>query len=129
MKKIFITTLLFFLALSILAVELDSLTAPMPKLKQGITEEQLQLSQDTTMLPGTAITNNLPEPVGNYPLYTEWYHSDFDKNPFDGNIEICPMGSPLPSPSTTLFLALGTLGIIYMCRSQSTKGKSRSLIN
>ena len=41
-----------------------------------------------------------------------WYHSDFDEDPFDGRIEPFVVGEPLPSTTLTLLLALCIGGIL-----------------
>ena len=123
MKKIFITAILFFLALSILAGALDNTTAPIVSPAYGVTIDQFKI--DTTLATPPHYTFGVSsEALGNTSVYNSYYSSDFSHTPFDGNINIFPVGEPLPSPLMTLIVALGTLGIIYMCRLQSAKGTS-----
>ena len=121
MKKIFLTTILFLLALSILAVEMDNITAPMIAPSSGFTLEQVLQAPTTVTYNAPAYTELPNEQLGNTEMYSYWAATDFAEDPFDGIMEVCVIGSPLPSPLMTLIAALGTLGIIYMCRLQSTK--------
>lgn len=118
MKKIFLTTILFLLALSILASELD-MTAPMIVPSFGITIDQLTQHSELNQL--SPLVDPSSEPINSEPFYEYWAAADLPAAPFDGTLDLAVVGSPLPSPLATMIAALGTLGIIYTCKLQSTK--------
>lgn len=132
MTKIFLTVVLFLLALSILAWDTEGLLKSVDRninLAHGIeipaqTIQAWDFSKKTmdTATSGYALSV-IAEPEGFIGPYWSWYKQDFAEDPFDGRIEVLVMGEPLPSPLMTLLLAIGTLGIIYRCRNKSSQIK------
>lgn len=134
MKKIFITTLLFFIALSVLAASQKQLL-----LQELLKDHTIDLTQGITLpkdqkpfndfsdivrqppQPTTWRTSIVVEPDGHINPYKGWYDYDFAADPFDGRIEILVMGEPLPSASQTMILTLGVLAILLYCRNTKWK--------
>ena len=123
MTKIFITVILFMLALSILA------SPSQQELQALLKDQHLDLTYGV-MLPPQKPYNDFStiakppyymplfshpmwqEPDGFLSPYSFWYHTDFAADPFDGRIEPLVVGEPLPSTAVTLLIAFGMLGII-----------------
>lgn len=124
MTKIFITILLFLLALTVVAD--SSLVTELLKdrtfdLAYNVhlpKSKPLNAFSDST----TAYTvyDLQPAPIEENDSYLGdlWYHLDFSEEPFDGRIEVLIMGEPLPSPFMTIFVSLCTVGIIVWSRKQ-----------
>ena len=126
MTKIFITVILFMLALSILA------SPSQQELQALLKDQHLDLTYGV-VLPEARPYNDFStfakppyymqlfshpmwqEPDGFLSPYSSWYHTDFAEDPFDGRIEPFVVGEPLPPATATLLIALGMLGIIK-CR-------------
>lgn len=126
MTKIFITVILFMLALSILA------SPSQQELQALLKDQHLDLTYGV-VLPETKPYNDFStfakppyymqlfshpmwqEPDGFLSPYSSWYHTDFAEDPFDGRIEPFVVGEPLPPATATLLIALGMLGIMK-CR-------------
>ena len=130
MKKIFITTLLFFIALSVLAASSQQLLLQALlkdqtfNLTQGITlpkdQKPFNDFSDIVRQPPQSTTwrtSIVVEPDGHINPYKGWYDYDFAADPFDGRIEILVMGEPLPSATQTIMLTLGVLAILLYCRN------------
>lgn len=132
MKKMFITVLLFLLTLTVLALDIETF--------EPLLNKNIDVSQGVTLPPAKPfvwdfsnkyywgnwlqIEPNLYIPIGPdgyLAPYNEWYMTDFAEEPFDGRLEIYVFGEPLPTPLTTLLVAFGTVGIIYMCKCKSSK--------
>ena len=125
MKKIFITTLLFLMALCALAAPDTDIAALLRygpvDLAYGFTPPAVEKLSDlstVTVADPTSFITNLSDPMPAYQMYSDWYSADFSKDPFDGKIEVLVMGEPLPSPAVTILVALGTLMIIMWSRKQ-----------
>ena len=123
MTKIFITVILFMLALSILASpsqqELQALIKDQHfDLTYGVVLPPQKPYNDFSTItkpPYYALPMHHPmwqEPDGFLSPYSFWYHTDFAEEPFDGRIEPLVVGEPLPSTTVTLLIAFGMLGII-----------------
>jgi hypothetical protein len=56
------------------------------------------------------------EPMDASSIGNDWYPYDFASDPFDGIIEVLVVGEPLPSPTTTLIIALGFMILVYCKR-------------
>ena len=132
MKKIFITTLLFFLALTLLGSSLQK------NLEQLLRDSHINLTIGITLPKDTKpfnqfnysdipATNQYYEyaidttPDGYINPYKAWYEQDFASDPFDGRIEVYVMGEPLPSATQTVFITLAVLGILLYCRDTKWK--------
>lgn len=123
MTKIFITVILFMLALSILA------SPSQQELRALLKDQHLDLTYGV-VLPEAKPYNDFStitksphdmqlfshpvwqEPDGFLSPYSFWYHTDFAADPFDGRIEPFVVGEPLPPATVTLLIALGMLGIM-----------------
>ena len=123
MTKIFITVILFMLALSILASPLQQ------ELQALLKDQHLDLTYGV-VLPEAKPYNDFSTiakppyymPIFSHPMWQEpdgflspysfWYHTDFAEEPFDGCIEPVAVGEPLPPVTATLLIALGMLGIM-----------------
>lgn len=128
MTKIFITVILFLLALSLVALDQrdfeNILKYDSMNLAYGITMPESKPAWDFKDLkPATEafktyviVDDAMP---GYENPYKAWYGTDFAEEPFDGLIEVNIAGEPLPSPFMTLVLALGTCGIIYSTRKMA----------
>ena len=134
MKKIFITTLLFFIALSVLASSQQQLLLqellkdPILDLTHGITLQKDQKPfndfSDIVRQPLQPTTRPIVidiEQDGYISPYKGWYDTDFAADLFDGRIEILVMGEPLPSATQTIILTLGVLAILLYCRNTKWK--------
>lgn len=127
MTKIFITVILFLLALSLVALDQrdfeNILKYDSMNLAYGITMPESKPAWDfsdpkTSTAPFQSymvVDDTMP---GYENPYKAWYDADFAEDPFDGLIEVYVVGEPLPSPLMTLVLALGTCGIIYSTRKR-----------
>lgn len=125
MSKIFITVIMFLLALSVLALEQKDFTYILKNSEvspaYGITLPESSPAWDFSNIKQIhpelvkRYTNFDSEMPGYETPYKTWYHTDFAEDPFDGLIEIYVVGEPLPPATTTLLIALGILGIIK-CR-------------
>jgi len=132
MKKIFITTLLFFIALSILASDTQAILqellkdqtfnlaygVEMPKQPKPFNE---LTAADIAGKPMYGVKSMELEPDGYMSPYGSWYKADFAEDPFNGLREIYVVGEPLPSASTTLFMTLAVLAILLCCRDTKWK--------
>lgn len=123
MTKIFITVILFLLALSILA------SPSQQELQALLKDQHLDLTYGV-VLPEAKPYNDFSTiakppyymPIFSHPMWQEpdgflspysfWYHTDFAADPFDGRIDPFVVGEPLPSTTATLLIAFGMLGII-----------------
>ena len=123
MTKIFITVILFLLALSILA------SPSQQELQALLKDQHLDLTYGV-VLPEAKPYNDFSTiakppyymPIFSHPMgqepdgflspYSFWYHTDFAADPFDGRIDPFVVGEPLPSTTATLLIAFGMLGII-----------------
>ena len=125
MNKIFITIVLFFLALTVVATDelyslLDNTTVD---LSTGVVTRPYNLADFNQLYSAvqptsTPLNTTYFEPVDqNYSL---WYHYDFAEEPFDGRLDIM-IGKPLPNVFTTTLLMFGAVGIIYMYHRKSSK--------
>ena len=131
MKKIFITTLLLFITLSILASAIQRDLQLLLKDQTFNLAYGIELPKDPkpfnefkyTDIP--AFVSYQPyissEPDGYMAPYKAWYEQDFASDPFDGRIEVYVMGEPLPSATQTMFLTLGVLAILLYCRNTKWK--------
>jgi hypothetical protein len=132
MKKIFITTLLFFIALSVLA---DNYQAALEDL---LKDQTFDLAYGIDMIkqpkpfnkftaadidgkPMYRIGSMYIEPDGYINPYGAWYKADFAEDPFNGLREIYVLGEPLPSASTTLLITLAVIAILLCCRDTKWK--------
>lgn len=126
MTKIFITVILFMLALSILASpsqqELQALLKDQHfDLTYGVVLPEAKPYNDFSTIAKPPYYMPLfshpmwQEPDGFLSPYSFWYHTDFAEDPFDGLIEVYVVGEPLPPATITILIALGMLGIIK-CR-------------
>jgi len=132
MKKIFIATLLFFLALTLLGSSLQK------NLEQLLRDSSINLTTGITLPKDPKPFNqfnysDIPVPNQYYEYtidttpdgyispYKAWYEQDFASDPFDGRIEVLVMGEPLPSASQTMILTLGVLAILLYCRDTKWK--------
>lgn len=128
MKKFLITTILFMLALTVVAYE-QSLYKLLDEvhmdLTVGIKQPETVDIADFSKPVSTAALTNVKQPTAYISsvdaLYSGWYTHDFAETPFDGRLEILVMGEPLPTPVTTLLVAFMTVGIIYMNRNKWSK--------
>lgn len=130
MKKIFITTILFLLALTALAIpdkDLQALLKYGPvNLGFGIKQPDVspaindfsRFDPFDTSKPYVADIQEPLEECVQYQVFEHWFAYDFAEEPFDGRIEPLVLGEPLPSPGLTLALALGTAGIILLNRKR-----------
>lgn len=50
-----------------------------------------------------------------------FYHEDFSKDPFDGQIDIYVMGEPLPASTVTLLVALAAAAAILLYNNRRTR--------
>ena len=133
MKKIFIATLLFFIALSVLASSTQAqlrellkdqrfdLTYGVELPKQPKPFNELTAAEIASFRPIVGQGSVSIEPDGHINPYLSWYKTDFASEPFDGRIEVLVMGEPLPSATTTLFLTLTVLAILLCCRDTKWK--------
>ena len=123
MTKIFITVILFLLALSLLASPAQRDLMVLLKdqhfdLTYGVVLPPPRPYNDfstITKSPYYALPVHHPmwqEPDGFLSPYSFWYHTDFAADPFDGRIEPFVVGEPLPPATATLLIALGMLGIM-----------------
>ena len=53
-----------------------------------------------------------------------FFSLDFDKDPFDGNIEIYVMGTPLPPSTVTLLVGLGAAAIFLLYNDRRRRMRS-----
>ena len=123
MTKIFITVILFMLALSILA------SPSQQELQALLKDQHFDLTYGVVLPPqkpyndfSTIAKPPYYMPIFSHPMWQEpdgflspysfWYHTDFAADPFDGRIEPFVVGEPLPSTTATLLIAIGMLGII-----------------
>lgn len=126
MKKIFITTLLFLMALCALAFPDNDIAALLQygpvDLAYGIKKpEPTNLADFEIPVQKTdyqVTLQSVYEPIPFSDVYNSWYNADFAKDPFDGLVEVYVVGEPLPSPGLTFMVALGTLLIIMWSRKQ-----------
>ena len=127
MNKLLITVILFLLALTVVANDqLKSLLEKIPlDLTAGIEHPAEPNITDFTKavaspIPAqTRMPDTYLEPVDG--SFTGWYRYDFAETPFDGRLEMLVVGEPLPTPLTTLLVAIGTVGILYMSNRKSSK--------
>ena len=129
MTKIFVTTVLFMLALSVLALDAKAL---------------LQYQKPINLAYGIKVNKNINVMDFSVPVYKdidyrdkmyvvtsennlfagynadEFYRLDFAEDPFDGRIEVLVMGEPLPSGTVSLFIAAGIAGLLYFRRNKLT---------
>ena len=128
MKKIFISILLFLLALTALAFDPVALYTYIDRhpydLLQGTPQlQQLDVREFTGQYQLNAPAANAyftaqGDPTPYMQAYDTWYRYDFAEEPFDGRLEIYVFGSPLPSAKATLFIVLLTAGIIMWSRNR-----------
>ena len=128
MKKIFISILLFLLALTALAFDPVPLYTYIDRqpydLLQGIPQMQLldvhkftgqyQLNAPVANAYFTAQS----DPTPYMQAYDTWYRYDFAEDPFDGLLDLAVIGEPLPSTKATFFIVLLTAGIIMWSRNR-----------
>lgn len=123
MTKIFITVILFLLALSILASQSQQELQVLLKdqhldLTYGVVIPEAKPYNDFSTITKPPYYMQLfshpmwQEPDGFLSPYSSWYHTDFAEDPFDGRIEPLVVGEPLPPATATLLIALGMLGIM-----------------
>ena len=127
MTKIFVTTVLFMLALSVLALDAEAL---------------LKLQKPINLAYGIKVTNDINAIDFSVPVYKDidyqdktyivnsendifagyntdmFYNIDFAEDPFDGRIEVLVLGEPLPSGTVSLFMAAGIAGLLYFRRNK-----------
>lgn len=125
MSKVFITVIMFLLALSILALEPKDFTNILKNsevnIAYGVTLPESSPAWDFSNIKQlqaesfNGYTNFDSEMPGYENQYKAWYDTDFAEDPFDGLIEVYVVGEPLPPATTTLLIALGMLGIMK-CR-------------
>jgi hypothetical protein len=127
MTKIFITVILFLLALAVVALDQrdfeNILKQGSMNLAYGVTMPESKPAWDFSDLKKSAVPSQsymvVDDTMPGYENpYKAWYDTDFAEDPFDGLIEVYVVGEPLPSPIMTLVLALGTCGIIYSTRKR-----------
>lgn len=127
MKKFLITTIIFMLALTVVANdELYKMVYQIPlDLSIGIEQpKEAKLNDFTTVMAPVApvrlvTSSGAEEYIDEH--FSDWYKYDFAEDPFDGRLELLVMGEPLPTPLTTLLVALGTIGIILMNNNRWSK--------
>lgn len=131
MKKIFITTLLFFIALSILASAIQRDLQLLLKDQTFDLAYGIELPKDPkpfnkfdyadmpAYVPYKYVISETND--GHIEPYKSWYEQDFASDPFDGKIEVFVMGEPLPSASQIMILTLGVLAILLYCRNTKWK--------
>ena len=127
MTKIFVTTVLFMLALSVLALDAKAL---------------LQYQKPINLAYGIKVTRDKNLYDFSVPVYKDidyrdkmfvvnsennmfvgynpdgFYNLDFAADPFDGRIEVLVMGEPLPSVTVSLFIAAGLASLLYFRRNK-----------
>ena len=122
MKKLFLSTILFMLALTVVADNPlhQLLKHQRTDLTTGITMSDMGNPADFTIPFGPIVKPSAPiHPhcwgTLDSPFAYSWYPYDFSEQPFDGKIDILVVGEPLPSTTTTIFVLTLFAGIIY-CR-------------
>lgn len=123
MTKLFLTVLLFLLALTLLALNPDDFKSYMDhtniKLAHGVQVDSKPLVWDFSNKYYWANWLEVEprlyapiEPHSHMGPYATWYSNDFAEDPFDGRIEVYVVGEPLPSARATFLITLITAGII-----------------
>lgn len=123
MNKIFLIATLLFLSLFAIALspadqellirqsplELSPAATRIPQIRLNDFSRSYRYEAVKEIIPGIYIpieTDGYDKP------YSAWYKADFDSDPFDGKIEIIPMGEPLPGGLISLCIGLVFAGII-----------------
>lgn len=127
MKKIVIATVLFLLALTVVANDqLYKMIDQLPlDLSIGIEQpKEAKLNDFTAVMapiaPAILVTSSgAGERIDEH--FSGWYKYDFAETPFDGRLEVYVIGEPLPTPIMTLLVTLGTVGIICMNKNKWSK--------
>lgn len=123
MNKIFLIAILLLLSLSVVALspadqELLIKQLPMDLTSSATRIPQIRLNDFSRSYRYEAVKEILPgiyipiETDGYDKPYNAWYKADFSSDPFDGKIEIIPMGEPLPGGLISLCIGLAFAGII-----------------
>lgn len=133
MKKFLVTTILFMLALTMVAN--DQLYKMLDKipldLSIGIEQpNEVKLNDFTAAIAPVAPTEaalNISAGESMEGDFGGWYRYDFAEDPFDGRLELLVVGEPLPTPIMTLLVAFGTIGIILVNKNNKWSKQDTTL--
>ena len=132
MKKFLIITILFMLALTVVASDdLYKLIDKIPiDIATGIEQSKEAKINDFTAVMAPVTPAKLVSPVSAGERVDErfggLYRHDFAEEPFDGRLSLI-MGTPLPTPFTTLLVAFGTIGIILVNKNNKWSKQDTTL--
>ena len=127
MTKIFVTTVLFMLALSVLALDAKALLQYQKPINLAygikvnkdinVMDFSVPVYKDIDYRDKMVVVNSENNLFAGYNTDT-FYNIDFAEEPFDGRIEVLVMGEPLPSGIVSLFIAAGIAGLLYFRRNK-----------